>query len=548
MSHVPSCQKDVSIGSYKRERDRYVFFAFAGADVLIELDSKGIICFATGALGALGRSPAELHGSRLDSLICVEDRARAAGFLSDMRQSRRKHAVQLGLRAADGSTIPARVSGYRVPEMSDHGFISLSLIDGGTGTNEARERRAAPMSASSFAAVAADRLRKAGSTGKDIDLTMIELGNLGSLRARVGVDEAQAFFDDIIEQLRPQSLGGDTVAALGADKLGIIHDRQSNLDGVSERIAERSRAFDPTGEGINVSSRTLELESGQLSESDAVRSLVYTINQFAKSGAEINLRSLRDGYRAMLKDTMGRVEAFRAVIEQGDFRVAYQPIVTMASGAIHHYEALARFGGPGDGTSPFKLIQFAEDVGVISEFDRAMCRRVLDTLESANGLAPSVAVNLSTRSLTDEKSLRALRALLKEYPDLKQTLLLEVTESYSIQDLPKAKTALAALREDGYRICLDDFGVGATNIDYLRQLPVDFVKIDGSYVRGALTSPKTRALLNAIVELCKKLQVKTIAEYVEDEETATLLKRLGVDLAQGYLYGKPAPGLPELER
>jgi EAL domain-containing protein (putative c-di-GMP-specific phosphodiesterase class I) len=109
-----------------------------------------------------------------------------------------------------------------------------------------------------------------------------------------------------------------------------------------------------------------------------------------------------------------------------------------------------------------------------------------------------------------------------------------------------AIAALGALRDDGYVLSLDNFGVGAANLDYLRNFPVHYVKFDGSYVRGLLTTPKSQTFLRAMVALCRTLDMKTVAQHVGNDETTKLLLRIGVDLGQGQHFGKPDFSLPGL--
>ena len=117
---------------------------------------------------------------------------------------------------------------------------------------------------------------------------------------------------------------------------------------------------------------------------------------------------------------------------------------------------------------------------------------------------------------------------------------MEVTESTGLTDLPRAARVLEELRRVGHRICLDDFGAGAASFPYIQALPVDFVKIDGSYVRRLGGSPRDDAILRAMVGLCREIRVQVIAEMVETQDQAAQLNAWGFELAQGYHFGRPA--------
>ena len=131
--------------------------------------------------------------------------------------------------------------------------------------------------------------------------------------------------------------------------------------------------------------------------------------------------------------------------------------------------------------------------------------------------------------------------------DIRRRLSLEVTETATILDLPGTQQRLARLRQAGFKVYLDDFGVGASSFDHLNHLTVDGVKIDGTFVLRAIEDNKSRTLIRHLVEMCAGLELKTVAERVETGEVSELMLKLGVQLGQGWFFGKPEPQ-PRLER
>ena len=199
---------------------------------------------------------------------------------------------------------------------------------------------------------------------------------------------------------------------------------------------------------------------------------------------------------------------------------------------------LARF----DGTkSPFDMIQFAEKVGMIEEIDLAMCQRAIATLLEIEGQPLDLAVNMSGRSLDSDMFVEAVTKLFEPYPQLNKQILFEITELTAITDLKRVDRILRKWRKAGYRICLDDFGAGASSFPYLQALSIDFAKIDGAYIARMRDSSKDRALLKAMVSVCHELGVGVIAEMVERVEQARELLEMGIDYGQGYLFGRPSP-------
>jgi EAL domain-containing protein (putative c-di-GMP-specific phosphodiesterase class I) len=206
---------------------------------------------------------------------------------------------------------------------------------------------------------------------------------------------------------------------------------------------------------------------------------------------------------------------------------------------------LARFK---DGESPFETIRFAEQVGIIERFDLGVCLRAIRQLEAPDcDPRLSLAVNISGKSIENALFIKCLTDLLDKHSGLSGRLVLEITESSELQDLTQVDRIVQAIRKRGCVVCLDDFGAGAASFQYLQALSVDYVKIDGAYVRRLGQSPRDDAMMKGIVHLCRDLGIRTIAEMVETQEHAVQLRGMGVEFGQGFLFGRPAPA-PALPR
>ena len=192
-------------------------------------------------------------------------------------------------------------------------------------------------------------------------------------------------------------------------------------------------------------------------------------------------------------------------------QLAFQPIVELATKQTRHFEVLARFSKT-IGVSPYQTISFAENVGLICDFDLTMCRRALAWLEERRKSAPdkryTIAVNLSGRSVGNAAFLESLFALFHEHDPVRKLLSIELTESARIRDLTAANNFIQSLRKDGHEVALDDFGTGASALSYLHSIEVDIVKIAGEYVRGAVANQKYRATLKAMGSLAPSLGSK----------------------------------------
>jgi PAS domain S-box-containing protein len=224
-----------------------------------------------------------------------------------------------------------------------------------------------------------------------------------------------------------------------------------------------------------------------------------------------------------------------------DHLLAYgQPILDQRDGSVAQEELLVRLRVPGDGgkvISPAEFLPAAERCGLIGLVDRWM----VDKGVSRVALGRRSEVNLSARSIGDEDLARELaEAIAAAAPD-SGNLILEITETTALQNLDAAVEFAERLTRIGCRFALDDFGTGFGSLLHLRRLPVTYLKIDSSFVRNVVRDPGDQAMVRGIVAIAKELGVLTVAEGIEDRETLDLVRSYGVDYAQGYLIGVPAP-------
>jgi EAL domain-containing protein (putative c-di-GMP-specific phosphodiesterase class I) len=284
----------------------------------------------------------------------------------------------------------------------------------------------------------------------------------------------------------------------------------------------------------------IDLSLGGLSDEDAGRALTYAMSSFIKSlGGSLDIGSLQSGLAAAMTETVSRFVDTRRILADERFTLVYQPVVDIATRATHHYEALTRFA---DGADTFETVVFSEDVGLVMDLDLTVCRRAIKAMERSDNA--SVAINLSGRSVQNDTFRRALVELVGTLGNLRHRLLFELTESAVVENMAEAATFLRQLRSMGHPVCLDDFGAGAAAYNYLRRFDVDFVKIDGPFLKAARDRGRERALIRSICVLCEEIDCKVIGETIEDERAASLAASLGVGYGQGWLFGKPVPELP----
>ncbi|MCW2605920.1 MAG: putative Diguanylate cyclase/phosphodiesterase [Frankiales bacterium] len=238
------------------------------------------------------------------------------------------------------------------------------------------------------------------------------------------------------------------------------------------------------------------------------------------------------------------VAQLREALQRDEFLLHFQPQVQGASGRVERFEALIRWQSPTRGlVPPDEFIPVAERAGLLQELTGFVLRTALDAVVSWRqaGFSFGVAVNLSPRNLLDPNLASDVRRALRERSLPAEVLTLEITEGTIMAEPERALETLAQLRATGVRLSIDDFGTGYSSLAYLKQLPVDEVKIDKSFVRGIADDDQDLAIVQAVVTLAASLRLEVVAEGVEDERSWDRLAVLGCDSIQGYHVSRPLP-------
>lgn len=228
-------------------------------------------------------------------------------------------------------------------------------------------------------------------------------------------------------------------------------------------------------------------------------------------------------------------EGFRDHVSEQRFSVLRQPIVSLKTNKIHHHEWLVRF----DQDDHLEgVLRPAEVSGVIRDLDLSMLAQAILVLNEHPD-DTGIAINLSGASVDKPAFKASVLACLTALTASPTKLVIELTESWHMQELTPAEVLITELKTRGHPVCLDDVGAGAASIRYLRALPANWLKIDGGFVAAAYNTARDRAILKALLSLREALDVRFIAEGVETEELRQFVIQLGFDAAQGYAIGRP---------
>lgn len=392
-----------------------------------------------------------------------------------------------------------------------------------------------------------DAVARARAEGGPLSLLVIDLGNLGEIIAALGHDIGDALVSQVAERLRNSTEARHTVARLESNEFLVI------LEGLGrnparELATELLRLLDIglAVHDININLDTvagiaLYPEHGEDAEQLLLRA---TIARHDAHKARDPLRFYEDGEEERRVRQLAILGDLRHGISRGELKLYLQPKISLCDGRLCGAEALVRWEHPHFGWLPP-----ADFIGIIERFGNIslITRWALETavrecrLWIEDGLDIPVSVNLSSRDLRDEELPAFIGRLLRDHDLAPRYLTVELTEEALVQDFAQARAALAELRGLGVRISIDDFGTGYSSLAKLKQLPVDELKIDRSFVMGLPGDSSDAAIIQAVLMLAQQLSLEVVAEGVESAAALQWLSIHGCTQAQGFHLSRPMP-------
>ena len=511
---------------------RLLGLAFANADMLLEIESGGVILLALGAAQAtLGVDEAGLVGRSVGDLVVEADRPMLDALIAGLDDGARRAPLVVRVAGQPGRAVA--FTARRLPQ--NEGRISCALLSAAAPPAAGSSASDGLLSRDGFEAITKSLMDAAKATGQQLELAMVEMNGLTDASALLGPEAGAALVRQVAGALRAESLQGSGAAKVGDDRFVLLREQGENPATMIKRLT-RVVASCAGGQSLGAAAHAVPMESG--SPARLARALRYALDDFIEQGLkDVPPITLSQAMDRSVRRTLTKAGELGAAVSQRRFTLAYQPVVDIQTGIAHHHEALVRFE---DGGSPFTMVRMAEEFDLIEELDQAVVEQVIRQLKGDRTGKVRLAANISGRSIGSEIFVAGLERMIKADARLKDRLIFEVTESAAIDDLDLANRHIQSLRGLGCKVCLDDFGAGAASFAYLQRLSVDVVKIDGRYVRDLASDGRDGALVRHLVQLCKELKVKTVAEMVETVEFEDAARKAGVDFAQGWLYGRPA--------
>jgi diguanylate cyclase (GGDEF)-like protein/PAS domain S-box-containing protein len=383
-------------------------------------------------------------------------------------------------------------------------------------------------------------------------LLIVDLDGFKYINDTLGHSAGDELIIGCARALRSRLRESDVLARLGGDEFAVLLPGEDVVQ--AERVAgalvdevrRHAAGFGGRYAGsvtasIGVAPFTAEVSTAEdmLVNADLA---MYEAKEAGKDGHAVYRADARE--QPLIKAQMAWLQRIESALEDDRFVLHAQPIVDLARGEVVQHEALLRMVDE-DGTliPPGAFLEVAERFGVIRKIDAWVLRQAIRTMGAARkrGLRLPLAVNVSGVSAADPELVDLIATELAAAGVVPSDLVVELTETAAVADIPRARAFAESVRGLGCRFALDDFGAGFGAFSYLKHLPLDVLKIDGEFVKSATENAIDRLVISAVTEIARGLGKQTVAEFVPDDPTIELLLRHGVDLGQGYHLGRPRP-------
>jgi diguanylate cyclase (GGDEF)-like protein/PAS domain S-box-containing protein len=526
----------------------------------ILIEQEGRVVFANSAAVRLfgAARPQDMLGRAMPTLLGRSDGAEAAMAAGELTEGAGPGTIEEQARRLDGGTVDVAVT--RLP-FSHDGRPATQVV--ARDISESRRLHVQlehlathdPLTGLPNRVLLMDRLSQALAqarrNGKQFMVALIDLDRFKWVNDRFGHAAGDSLLRTMSKRISESLRKSDTVARIGGDEFVVLlHDSRSMEDAV--RVLNRIVAcvseplVSGDGHDITISCSagcSTYPEDGQDADEllRAADAAMYQAKASGRNSLQVfnaDLRS-RAASRANLEADLGHA------IERGEFLLHYQPQVNLRTGAIVGVEALLRWQHPAHGNiPPGRFIPVAEECGLIVPIGEWVLQRACQQSREWQdaGLPPvRIAVNISAKQLNRPGLLEVLTRSLEAAQIDPACLELELTESTSMDDPEKTIPLLHKLKDVGVSLAIDDFGTGYSNMQYLTRLPIDKLKLDGSFVREITSNAGHFAISEAITVMAHHLKLKVVAEMAESAGQVVLLNSFGCDQVQGYYFAKPMP-------
>ncbi len=397
-------------------------------------------------------------------------------------------------------------------------------------------------------------ITQANRTGSQVALLYLDLDRFKPINDSLGHHVGDLLLKGVAERLRGAVRETDTVTRMGGDEFTIIvpgiekaRDIVPTASAIARKIVKRvSKAFPLDGHEVFVNASigiACYPQDGETA-ADLVKNADSAMYHAKEQGGQSHM-FYEERMNAAVAERLLMEQNLRKALQRNEFRLHYQPWLSLQEGEIRGVEALLRWDHPVLGmVAPDDFIPIAEDTGLIVPIGEWVLQEAVRQAKvwEAEGLPPvRIAVNLSLRQLRDKRLVKTVRRLLSDSGLEPQRLALEITESTLMEDLQETVAILKKLSRAGIHLLIDDFGVGYSSLSYLKRFPIHSVKIDRSFVRDIAVDANDAAIVAAIIAMAHQLRLRVVAEGVESEAQLAFLRSHSCDEIQGHVISEPLP-------
>jgi diguanylate cyclase (GGDEF)-like protein len=372
---------------------------------------------------------------------------------------------------------------------------------------------------------------------------LVGIDHLARVNDAFGFDVADAVILDIAKRIRSRLRGGDVLGRFSGNKFGLIlkNCTVDDMNVAAERFLAGIRdEVVPTKSGpvsVTASIGAVSVPRYARNTDEAVNRAHETLDAAKRrrvgSFAAWRPDATRDAQRRV---NIRVTDEIVTALNERRIKLAYEPVVSAVSRERAFHECLVRMDqGDGQVLLAPDIVPVAERLGLIRLVDHRVLELVVAELAAAPDI--SLSLNISPDTTMDPDWWAGIESLMLAHPGVAERLIVEITETVAIQDIDDVRGFVTRLKNFGSRIAIDDFGAGYTSFRNLRKLGVDIVKIDGAFVQNITHSADDRAFVQTLIDLARRLDIKTVAEWVQDEEAANMLRDWGCDYIQGRLIG-----------
>ncbi|HRO54191.1 MAG TPA: EAL domain-containing protein [Alicycliphilus sp.] len=394
-------------------------------------------------------------------------------------------------------------------------------------------------------------IHKASSMQGSVALLLLDLDNFKEVNDTLGHARGDELLKHVAQRIEACVRQGDLVARLGGDEFAIILPAMAETTAIAQlatRInAELAKPLQLGGAQLHThASMGIAVYPRDTHSLDELIKFADQAMYTAKAGGRNRFAHFNPAMQAQIVRRAMLLRDLRQALEGRQMLLHYQPIVDLRSGRVARAEALLRWQHPQHGlVSPVEFIPLAEESGLIHEIGEWVLRQAVQAVAHIRAhharLLP-ISVNVSARQLARHGFSAAHWARLMDAHGLpRKAITMEITEGTLVENSQLVRDCLTGFVQHGVEVALDDFGTGFSSLAYLKRFDIDYLKIDASFIRGLEAGGNDHAIVEAIITMAHKLGIQTIAEGVETAAQRDLLKALGCDHAQGYLFAKPLP-------